>query len=140
MRLGVATAALLLFSGCAIKNHQYGSSLEGVAKDLDGQASVTVYRPGIIGMAVKYPVTVNDQPTPALRANTFVTTEVDAGPVRVQAKGEVVCTITFDAKPDHAYAFRAKNKMGWLYARVQLDAATAAEEREFKAQCIRVPE
>ena len=142
MRPGHVVRSIAMFSllawatGCAVKNHAYGSDLPSAA-DPNGGGNATIYvaRPSIYGFAIKFPMEVNGEAVPPLRASKYVRVDVPPGPVEIKAKGEKMCTVTFDAAADHDYYFVGKVRTGWLIARVQLDAVEPAIGQDATSRC-----
>jgi hypothetical protein len=124
MVLRIATGLIMvcLLGGCAIKNVHLPQPPAGQAfAGPEGKARVVVVRPSIVGMVVGFAISINHVDVGTLHSHDYVEALVPAGRVLVSTRAETECELSFPAEAGQVYYVEARPKMGWMYARVQLE-------------------
>jgi len=80
-------------------------------------------------------VFIDDLHVGELRPNDFVHHEVEPGAVEMFAGSEARSYARFPVEANRAYYLRAVPKMGWWFARVQLEVLDPTEGRAWTAEC-----
>lgn len=135
-RMTVALIAASVLSGCAIKNVHLNEPPKGqVVSGIENKARVVVVRPSMVGMVVGFAININHVDVGTLHSHDYVEALVPAGNVLISTRGETECELAFPAEAGHVYYVEAAPKMGWFFARVQLQTLDPEEGVRTVAKC-----
>ncbi len=98
-----------------------------MAEAKDGQATIYVVRPAMVGKAIKFWAFCDDMPLGVTKGKTYTFGHVAAGKHVFWSKAENVSAFEMEVEAGKTYYLWQKARMGGMKARVKLMEATEAE-------------
>ena len=122
-------------AGCATTCQSVTIPDQSKKIDNPQMARIYVVRPTAFGGAISIRITDNDKYIGNTGPNGYLCWERQTGKAEIAGKAENISTVTLDVKADEVYYICQHIKMGWWYARNELEVINADKGKEFLNKC-----